>query len=73
MVVCPAKCSGGQPFRQASLVPSQRAEIGEPWAADATRCAYCGAVYTRALDGLQIRGELDSMEGPGWHPGGGKI
>jgi len=69
MVPCPAKCSGGQPYRQASLVPSERVEIGEPWARDAIRCTYCGVVYTPSPTGLEIRGHLNApMMGAGWEP-----
>ena len=63
---CPSNegCSAGNPNQRALTDGECKKLPQESWVARATRCSWCGTVYTQELTGVTIHGYLDNK----WHP-----
>jgi hypothetical protein len=72
---CPDRCSGRDSSRQRPLTEGEKGSISESArkaiAASSGipyKCGYCGCVYIRELSRNVILGNLNGMQGSGWHP-----
>jgi hypothetical protein len=64
---CPGKCRAANPAQSPASERLRHSGVIEDWTTDATRCVYCGCVYTGWGKSTMIRGWLDGID-QGWVP-----